>query len=183
MPVTLKTSDREPAAWEGCRSENAEQLLEDECTAEYYRCKQLLQSSFSRSSDSSSTHISPSPHGFVRAVWHAYSDHHNLTLRPEDVWFSILVQLSFYINAHAEELRTSFVDHEGQKHLTVVAGGTIHSVDVGQLAIQLTELIQENVVDPELRDWVMPSFSTTTTTDQIVAAVIMMGTMQKVLLL
>src|ERR1700709_202016 len=54
-----------------------------------------------------------------------------------------------------------------------------YSVDVGQLAVRLTALIQENVVDPDLRDWIMPSFSTTTTTDEIVAAVVMTGTMQK----
>lgn len=179
MPVTLKTSDKEPVAWRGRRCENAEDFLEDVCETEYYRCKQVLQSSISRLSDASQTHISPSPNGFVRAVWHAYSNHHNLILRPEDVWFSILVQLSFYIQAHAEELRTHFVKHEGQKHLKVIEVGTIDSVDVGQLAVQLSGLIQQNVVDPELRDWIMPSFSTTTTTDEIVAAVIMMGTMQK----
>ncbi|KAJ5624392.1 hypothetical protein N7510_000701 [Penicillium lagena] len=179
MPVTLKTSDKEPVAWTGRRCENAEDFLKEACEAEYYRCKQVLQSSISRLPVASQTHISPSPHGFVHAVWHAYSDHHNLVLRPEDVWFSILVQLSFYIHAHAEELRAHFVEHEGQKHLKVIEGGTIDSVDVGQLAVQLTGLIQQNVVDPELRDWIMPSFSTTTTTDEVVAAVIMMGTMQK----
>ncbi|KAF4772239.1 hypothetical protein HAV15_011253 [Penicillium sp. str.  len=179
MPVTLKTSDKEPVAWTGWRCENAENFLKDACKTEYYRCKQILQSSITRLPDASQTHISPSTHGFVRAVWHAYSDHHNLILRPEDVWFSILVQLSFYIQAHSEELREHFVEHEGQKHIKVIEAGTIGSVDVGQLAVQLTGLIQQNVVDPELRDWIMPSFSTTTTTDEIVAAVIMMGTMQK----
>lgn len=48
--------------------------------------------------------------------------------------------------------------------------GTIHSVNVGRLAIRMTTLIQENMKDPELRDWILPSFSTTTQTDQVVAA-------------
>lgn len=40
------------------------------------------------------SHISASENGFVWAVFHAYSHHHNLILRPKDVWFAILSQLS-----------------------------------------------------------------------------------------
>ncbi|KAI1785227.1 hypothetical protein LXA43DRAFT_151204 [Ganoderma leucocontextum] len=36
-----------------------------------------------------------------------YRSHHHLRIRPDDVWLAILVQLNFYINAHAEELRSS----------------------------------------------------------------------------
>lgn len=42
---------------------------------------------------------------FLSSAVKAYSYHHHLVLRPEDVWFSILVQLNVYINEHAEELR------------------------------------------------------------------------------
>jgi hypothetical protein len=37
----------------------------------------------------------------------------------KDVWFSTLTQLNAYINAYAEELRHLFVEHEGQKQLTI----------------------------------------------------------------
>lgn len=123
--------------------------------------------------------MTPSQHGFVRAVFHAYSEHHHLILRPEDVWFSILTQLNFFINAHAEELRSLLVAHKGQKELTIIDAGTIHSVDFGKLAIRMTEVIEENILDPELRTWIMPAFSTTTDSDRVVAAISMMGTMQK----
>lgn len=92
-------------------------------------------------------------------------------MRPEDIWFAILSQLNFYINAHAEDLRSHFVAHKGQKTLTIRDVGTIDSVDIGALARRMTGLIQENVKDPGLRDWIMPAFSTT-------AAVLMMGSMQ-----
>jgi hypothetical protein len=52
---------------------------------------------------------------FVNTVLKAYNQHYHLVIRPEDVWFSILVQLNVYINAHAEELRSMFVAHSGQK--------------------------------------------------------------------
>jgi hypothetical protein len=102
-----------------------------------------------------------------------------LTIRPEDVWFSILCQLNFYINAHAEELREYFVAHEGQKELIVYAVGNIHTVDFGTLARHMTKEIQDNIKDPDLQAWIMPEFSTTTDSDRAVAAVLMMGAMQK----
>lgn len=39
--------------------------------------------------------------------------------------------------------------------------------------------IQENVLDPDLRAWVAPEFSTTTEDDRVVSSVMMMGAMQK----
>jgi hypothetical protein len=117
--------------------------------------------------------------GFVRTCILAYSEHHHLYIRPEDVWFAILNQLSFYINAHAEELRKFFVSHDGQKQLAVVEVGTLHSVDHGALAVRMTYEIEKKVNDPELRTWVMPDFSTTTNSDQVIAAVLFMGAMQQ----
>jgi hypothetical protein len=39
--------------------------------------------------------------------------------------------------------------------------------------------IQENVLDPDLRAWVTPAFSTTTEDDRVVSAVLTMGAMQE----
>jgi hypothetical protein len=46
------------------------------------------------------------------------------------------------------------------------------------LARRMTSLIQANVKDPDLRDWIMPAFSTTTVDDRTTAAVLMMGSLQ-----
>jgi hypothetical protein len=75
-------------------------------------------------------------------------------------------------------LRSLFVAHEGQKELEVVDIATVKTADFGKLAIWMTEEIEKNVVDQELRDWIMPNFTTTTRTDTITAAVLMMGSMQ-----
>lgn len=45
--------------------------------------------------------------------------------------------------------------------------------------MRFTMLIEENLVGPELRTWVMPNFTTTMETDRVVAAILMMGTLQK----
>ena len=59
----------------------------------------------------------------------AYYTHHHLILRPDDVWFAILTQISFYINAHAEDLCSIFVAHDGKKELSVIRVGNRHTVD------------------------------------------------------
>ena len=43
----------------------------------------------------------------------------------------------------------------------------------------MTKLIAQNVVDEEMRDWIMPKFTTTTETDRVVASILMMGALQK----
>ncbi|KAJ5899883.1 hypothetical protein N7495_004627 [Penicillium taxi] len=43
----------------------------------------------------------------------------------------------------------------------------------------MTKAIEKNVVDEELRTWIMPDFTTTTESDKVVAAVLMMGSLQK----
>ncbi|KAL8853146.1 MAG: hypothetical protein Q9221_002028 [Calogaya cf. arnoldii] len=41
------------------------------------------------------------------------------------------------------------------------------------------QLIEQNVVDPELRRWIMPAFTTTTNNDIVIASILLMGTTQK----
>ncbi|CAH0044679.1 unnamed protein product [Clonostachys solani] len=115
-------------------------------------------------------------HGLIRAAYYAYSFHHNLVLRPEDIWFAILTQFSFYVNANSEKLRSSFVAHEGKKGLVLRDPG---QDDMGLMCRNMTKLIDENIVDKKLREWILPSFTTTTLNDEVVAAVIMMGTLQR----
>ena len=178
MPVTLAVAEHPPRRWKAPNVSNADELLKGSSPKDHRRSRKLIQNSFSQELFRTS-HISASNHGFVWAVFHAYSDHHHLTLRPEDVWFSILTQLGFFVNGHAEELRSFFVSHEGQKELEVVDVGSLGSVDFGAMALRMTRLIEKNVVDEELRSWIMPDFSTTTESDQVVAAILMMGALQK----
>lgn len=116
---------------------------------------------------------------FVNALYKAYSSEHNLILRPEDVWLAIVTQFSFYVNANAEQLRSKFVDFEGKKELVVFGSGTIRSVDHGDFMKQFAGKIAENIKDPSIREWIVPSFTTTTDNDKIVASSLLMATMKK----
>ncbi|KAH6910033.1 hypothetical protein BKA70DRAFT_1425069 [Coprinopsis sp. MPI-PUGE-AT-0042] len=140
-------------------------------------CKELLQSTFSGSKTDFSQ-VAPLNNGFIDTVVRAYNGHHSLVLRPDDVWIAILGQFNFYVNAHAEELRARFVAHKGKKKLTVTAVGTRYTVDFGNLAKQMTDLIDANVVDKELKEWILPNFSTTRHNDTVVSSVLMMATLK-----
>ncbi|KFH45374.1 hypothetical protein ACRE_037990 [Hapsidospora chrysogenum ATCC 11550] len=178
MPVTIRTSNNQPRAWAKPPANTPADLLTQSC-AKDAPFKQIIQSSFGREDQDIDGHISPHKNGLVHAAVEAYSHHHHLTLRPEDVWFAVLTQLSFYINAHAEELRSVFVAHDGQKEVVVTDVGTIRTVDFGRLAVALTGEMDRHIIDEGLRGWILPDFTTTGPGDVVVAAVLMMGTMQK----
>ncbi|KAF6800961.1 hypothetical protein CMUS01_15528 [Colletotrichum musicola] len=176
MPVTLQLVNHPATPWNGPKVTTPEKLLEEACPNEFRRSQRIIQSSLSGLGE---THRSPSENGFVWAAYQAYSHHHHLTIRPENIWFAILTQLSFYINANAEKLRHIFVDHKGKKELEVIDRRPMDSADFGILAERMTHMIARNVKDPELCDWVMPSFSTTTATDRVVGSILLTGAVQK----
>lgn len=84
-----------------------------------------------------------------------------------------------YINANAETLRKKFVSHEGQKELVVYRTGSRYTVDFAGVAEEFTALMEENIVDPSLRGWIMQDFTTTTHVDRTVYAISMMASLQK----
>ncbi|KAI0738923.1 hypothetical protein C8Q80DRAFT_1275134 [Daedaleopsis nitida] len=116
----------------------------------------------------------PFSNGFVHAAVQAYGSHRHLRIRPDDVWLAILTQLSFYVNAHAEDLRQYFVSHEGQKALKVY----MKELDFAKITRQFAQLIHENVADSTLVEWILPDFSTTTLTDRTICSVVMMATLK-----
>ncbi|KAI5300225.1 hypothetical protein KEM56_002625 [Ascosphaera pollenicola] len=153
---------------------------------------QIFQSSFIENAQSKAagqgdclTDLSQTPvlssvrgNGLVDTVLEAYNTHHHLILRPDDIWTAILSGFSFYVNMHSEELRSSFVAHEGRKQLKIHCGGTRHTVDFGNLAQQFTGLMHDNLIDKTLQEWILPNFSTTTDNDRVVASVLMMATLK-----
>ena len=57
---------------------------------------ELLQSSFSSdSAELGSNNVIPNHNGFVNALAAAYNQHHDLVIRPDDVWIAILSQFNF----------------------------------------------------------------------------------------
>ena len=84
----------------------------------------LIQSSFK--SDDAPKYFTADSNGFVSGAMRAYNGHHHLVIRPEDIWLAVLTQLISYINAHAEQLRRTFVEHEGKIELKISLSQIVH---------------------------------------------------------
>lgn len=123
--------------------------------------------------------VIPTRYGLVSVALDAYNKHHNLILRPDDVWQAILTQFSFYVNANAEGLRDSFVDFNGKKTLVITMGGTLLSANFAVFANRMVdEQIATNLKSPDVTTWLLPKFSTTTSADRVAASVTIMSTLQ-----
>ncbi|KAJ7198964.1 hypothetical protein GGX14DRAFT_664609 [Mycena pura] len=125
--------------------------------------------------------LQPKRNGFVGTVISAYNEHHALIIRPDDVWIAILCQFNFFVNTNAELLCANFVAHEGKKELEIIAEGSRYTIDFGAMAQQMVHLIEKNIVDPGLWEWILLAFTWTTTTvnDTTTSAVIMMATLKE----
>ena len=92
--------------------------------------------------------------------------------------FAIVMTFANYVDAHAEEMRKSFVSHEGKKDLEVhVAGGNIVTVDWADIVKQFAGLVGVNTKS-SVKEWIEPSFSTTTPNDRLIGGVALMGAMK-----
>ncbi|MCJ1275639.1 hypothetical protein MMC21_003442 [Puttea exsequens] len=152
--------------------------LQQACCKWGHQCKDLLQSSFDRQPRNTDSAVYPTKNGFVNAAIEAYSSHYHLRIRPEDIWFAILSQLSLWINAHAEEVPRKFIAYSGKKELNLTfPKGNCYFVDYGHFAKEIGYLIEQNIIDPELRALMMPAFTTSTKHDTVVASILMTGAM------
>ncbi|KAJ7817928.1 hypothetical protein B0H14DRAFT_3089598 [Mycena olivaceomarginata] len=153
------------------------------CTDQHAKAGEILQYSLGPALGSrTGTDTDKIPNGFVSTLLDAYTQDRAVVIRPDDVWLAILSQFNFFVNAHAELLRANFVAHEGQKRLTfkvVGEGVDRYTVDFGFIARAMAGLVEENVVDPELRAWATPDFTTTTDNDRTVSAVLLMAMLKK----
>ncbi|KAI0339237.1 hypothetical protein BDW22DRAFT_1347797 [Trametopsis cervina] len=180
MPVTFRPASHaaNPVSADDVETLSSSDLLSWSCSSEWSGCEEVLQSFLGSGGEAAAHSLLPAPQGLVQAITEAYRRHRALVLRPDDVWLAILVQFNFYVNAHAEDLRSKFVAHEGKKELVVQMVGTRYSVNFGAMAAQMTREMDKFIVDSEVRGWILPKFSTTTTNDTVVAAVVMMATFQ-----
>ncbi|KAK4223978.1 DUF4419 domain protein [Podospora fimiseda] len=177
MPVTIRPHpDKEPGTWRHKVTTKLGDILDKAgWESDDIKSNGLSQSSF----DNSEIPITAALHGLVDAAIEAWNSHHHLVLRPDDFWLAIICQLGFFINEHAEDLRDLFVEHDGKKELQVDQEANFQSADYAEFTKGMASKIGENVKDPEMVPWALPNFSTTTDTDRVAGAVLLMGAMQQ----
>ncbi len=115
----------------------------------------------------------------MNTVVEAYNEHHNLIIRPDDIWAAIITQFSFYINNQTNEFQRKFVNFTGQKEFTVNVTGPLRAVEHDKFVKSMVQEIHTNLVDTQIKEWVLPSFSTTTDNDLVTVGVMLMATMKK----
>ncbi|KAJ7097155.1 hypothetical protein B0H15DRAFT_928532 [Mycena belliarum] len=179
MPVSFPVAAHPAKPYEGQTGSTAAHALAAACPNVHTKVGEILQSSLG-SGDEQVPNLVPNANGFVAAVLDAYTQDRALVIRPDDVWLAILSQFNFFVTARAELLRANFVAHDGKEELVLqVIARSRYDVDFGALAVQMTNLVEKNVVDPALRAWALPAFSTTTPTDTTAGAVLLMATLKK----
>nr|CDP32302.1 Putative protein of unknown function [Podospora anserina S mat+] len=199
MPVTIYPSSHppEPARLHQTytRVTSPEQLLSSITSHETNttsrssppRTRPIIQSSFSESPSTSPTILYAAKNGLVYSLIEAYSNHHNLLLRPDDIWLAILSQLSVYINANATLLQHLFIPSSrkqsspAQKQDLYIPVDLSPTLNHGSLAQQMAStLLPSSLTNPDIaHKFFLPSFTTTTETDEIAASILLMGSMQK----
>jgi hypothetical protein len=168
----------DPRPWRGqsqAAGTSADALLRASVPNEFYNttAKVLMSTyDYQDSTNFSSGQFYPSGDSFVRGAIQAWGQHLHLVIRPEEVWFTILTQMNFYMQAHAEAVRNLFVSHKGQETI-VVEDNTWYSV-LRQFQFE----IQRRVKTDWLLRWIQPGFSTTTENDIMVSNILMMGLMK-----
>ncbi|KAJ7922327.1 hypothetical protein B0H13DRAFT_2249519 [Mycena leptocephala] len=192
MPVSflVATHPAKPYPFaKGTGGYTADETLAMACADQHTKAGEIFQFSLPVESDTNSSsrnigvkipNLIPNQNGFVSTLLDAYTQDRALVIRPDDVWLAILSQFNFFVNARAELLRANFVAHEGPRELIVTAmPATRYSVDFGELARQMAGLVEKNVVDPTLRAWATPDFTTTTPNDTTSDWVNILGRLEK----
>jgi len=115
---------------------------------------------------------------FLDAFLSAYNNHEDVVISPDDVWMVICLNFTKYVNDNAEKLRSKFVDHEGQKRLTVVEpiGKDEHDWDdfFGQMVKEIDKNVKGNIVSI-----LKSNFSTTGKVEAILSNACIMDSFQK----
>jgi hypothetical protein len=69
--------------------------------------------------DASPVYTFNRPNLLAKTVYDAFYEHRPLKLNPNVIWITIAQGFARYVDMHAEELRSKFVQFEGKKVLTV----------------------------------------------------------------
>ncbi|KAF2470975.1 uncharacterized protein BDR25DRAFT_303549 [Lindgomyces ingoldianus] len=174
--ITVFPSSAEPRAYNHQGQPSAalsnKDLFRQSCPDEFAANKNASVLFSSNSGDFAKGTVYPTSDSFVRGTIDAWGQHQHLVIRPEEVWFSVLAQMNFYMSKNSEALRNLFVDHDGKEEI-LVEDYTWELV-LGRFQYE----IQKRVKTPWLLDWIRPNFTTTTETDIMTANVLMMGLMQ-----
>ncbi len=117
-------------------------------------------------------------HPVVAAAHRAFMGHHPLCLSPDTIWLMIIQGVANHINAHAEELRSRIVSHQGKLIIEVrrddFAKGSPEnpwSEVFNDFSMQIRDYVGSSI------EHFVPSFSTTGPVERAAAEVVLLDAM------
>ena len=115
----------------------------------------------------------------LEAVHTAFSDHHRLTLSPDDIWLCLAQGFARHVEANAEALRGRFVRHAGKVKITVIRDefmlGSPDNDWPGCFA-QWSDELATHI--GKQRDLVVADFSTTGPIERAASEIVLMSAMR-----
>ncbi|EQC25562.1 hypothetical protein SDRG_16580 [Saprolegnia diclina VS20] len=118
------------------------------------------------------------PNGFVHGVMLAYNGHHDLIIRPDDIWAAIMIQFGRYVNGAPDDVKSTIIHSGSSTDLVLtIPGDNVANYD--EIAANLVQRMQSILVDPASLEWMLPSFTTTTPHDTIIGSIAMLASMNE----
>ena len=115
---------------------------------------------------------------FFSTLVTAYANHMSLTLSPDMVWLLISQGFACYVDHHAEELRSLFVDHDGKMALTVYGNDILfEDTDWPKLIGIFASLIEKNTKG-DIAQVITADFSTTGAVERVASQITLMKSME-----
>ena len=131
---------------------------------------QLVFADFDDSAFARDVNLQPSSDSFVRGAIQAWAEHLHLVIRPDEFWFAILIQMTYYMNSHPELIR-DLISEPPSTPMEV----RLEEVDWYVLVHRMRKRLQERYKVDWLADWVNPGFTSTLDADFMTASIIMLG--------
>eukprot|EP00037_Helgoeca_nana_P004672 m.47359 g.47359 ORF g.47359 m.47359 type:complete len:219 (-) comp15613_c0_seq1:835-1491(-) len=122
-------------------------------------------------------------HGVVAAITTAFDQHLLLSLRPEHFWVLVLQAVARHVNAHTDEPRAKFINHEGKETLNVYRDEWVGKLgasgpDWSGVVNEFSEQTDGKTI-PGVAELLANDFSTTTPTERVAAQVTAMEMLQE----
>jgi hypothetical protein len=119
------------------------------------------------------SNIYPLQDSFIRGAIDAWVQHQHFVIRPDDVWFTILMQLNFYLRSHqdSKEVRDK-IDYRNYMDVGFMSWFDVGAISDRVIATEIKFSMKSNF---PLYSFIQPNFTTSTVDDKSTASLITIG--------
>jgi len=114
---------------------------------------------------------------FYRCIVQAYANHQSLVLSPDMIWLLISQGFARYVNAHAEEMRSKLVSHEGKQTLIVITDRNLFEAEWPKLIDGFGSQIDQ-FTKKDIAKTITANFTTTGPVERVASQITLMETVK-----